>query len=105
MPVVTFEDRELDCEDGANLRQVLLDHGETPHNGGAKYANCRGHATCGTCAVEIEGDVHEPTAGEKRRLSLPPHNRDSGLRLACHVRIEDDITVRKHGGFWGQHVE
>lgn len=105
MPTIEFEGREIDCEDGAILRDALLAAGTTPHNGAADRLNCRGHATCGTCAVEIDGPVSEMGARERQRLSFPPHDPESGLRLACQTRVEGDLVVRKHGGFWGQHVE
>lgn len=105
MPSIDFEGTTIECEEGQNLRDALLDAGESPHNGTSNYLNCGGHATCGTCAVEVEGAVSDPTDRERRRLSFPPHDRDSGLRLACQTRVEGDVTVTKHGGFWGQHVE
>jgi hypothetical protein len=49
--------------------------------------------------------VSKQTSSERRRLSLPPHSPEDGLRLACQTRVQGDITVRKHDGFWGQHVE
>ncbi|WP_224336534.1 2Fe-2S iron-sulfur cluster-binding protein [Haloprofundus halobius] len=120
MPTVRFRGRDIDCEEGAVLRDVLLAAGLSPHNGRAQQLNCRGHATCGTCAVEItasegssgslsvpdgvDGDVSEMGRRERRRLSLPPHSLDSGLRLSCQTRVEGDIRVTKHDGFWGQHV-
>ncbi len=105
MPVVTFEGTELECESGALLRTVLLEAGESPHNGRSQLLNCRGFGTCGTCAVEIDGPVPPLNDREERRLSFPPHDLESGLRLACQVRVEDDLTVRKYDGFWGQHVD
>jgi ferredoxin len=117
MPTVSFRDREIDCEEGAVLRDVLLAAGESPHNGRAALLNCRGHGTCGTCAVEVvdEGGVGEgesggdravgdPTRIERTRLSVPPHDPDDGLRLSCQTRVFGDVAVRKHPGFWGQHV-
>ncbi|WP_394741613.1 2Fe-2S iron-sulfur cluster-binding protein [Natronococcus roseus] len=105
MPTVTFEGEEIDCEDGATLRDVLLEAGLSPHNGRAALLNCRGHGTCGTCAVEIDGPASEPTTREKRRLSVPPHGSDGGLRLSCQTEVQGDLNVEKHGGFWGQHTE
>ena len=105
MPTVQFRGRSIDCEAGEVLRDVLLDAGESPHNGLSDTVNCRGNATCGTCAVEVEGDVGEPTAQERRRLSFPPHDFESGLRLACQTTVEGDVSVTKHPGFWGQKVE
>ncbi len=105
MPTVRFRDREIECEQGAVLRDVLCEAGESPHNGLADSANCRGLGTCGTCAVEIDGPVSEPTDRERRRLAFPPHDRESGLRLSCQTRVDGDLTVRKHDGFWGQKID
>ncbi len=106
MPTIEFEGETIDAETGENLRRVLLDAGLSPHNGSAQYTNCRGNGMCGTCAVEIlEGEVDEPSGRELRRLKLPPHSPDSGLRLSCRLSVEDDLVVRKHPGYWGQHVE
>jgi ferredoxin len=104
MPTIEFEGERIECESGANLRDVLLEAGHSPHNGPTALS-CHGHGTCGTCAVDIDGDVAEPSGRERRRLSFPPHSSDSGLRLACQVAVTDDLAVTKHEGFWGQHVE
>lgn len=105
VPTIHFRGEAVECEDGAVLRDALKDAGLTPHNGLADKLNCRGIATCGTCAVAVDGDVSEMTAQEKRRLSFPPHDLDSGLRLACQTRVHGDVVVEKGGGFWGQHVD
>jgi ferredoxin len=104
MPTVRFRDREIDCDAGAVLRDVLLAADETPHNGRARLANCRGLGSCGTCAVAVSGDVSGRTRRERLRLAVPPHDPDAGLRLACQVRVRGDVTVEKFDGFWGQHV-
>ena len=104
MPTIAFRDREIDCEEGTIPRDALLDANESPHNGRADALNCRGHGTCGTCAVEVEGPVSEMGERERRRLSFPLHDLDSGLRLACQTRVEGDVIVEKPPGFWGQHT-
>lgn len=105
MPTVRFRDQTVECERGAVLREVLLDAGLTPHNGRADLLNCRGHGSCGTCAVAVDGETSERTARERTRLRVPPHDPESGLRLACQTRVLDDVDVEKLSGFWGQHVE
>ncbi|WP_129117021.1 2Fe-2S iron-sulfur cluster-binding protein [Halegenticoccus tardaugens] len=105
MPTVTFRGKRIECEDDVVLRDALLAAGESPHNGRSKRLNCRGHATCGTCAVAVDGPVSEMGARERRRLSLPPHSLDSGLRLSCQTRVRGDLTVTKGGGFWGQDLD
>jgi ferredoxin len=104
MPTVEYEGERIECESGALLRDVLLDAGLSVHNG-PRAVSCHGLSTCGTCAVEIRGEVPAPSARERARLRVPPHSPESGLRLACQVRVTDDLTVEKHDGFWGQHIE
>lgn len=106
MPTITFRGKEIQCAQGENLRRVLLNAGLGPYNGQARWLNCRGFGTCGTCALRIEGPVHppEPQGKERVRLGLPPHRRDAGLRLSCQVRVEGDLRVEKCAGFWGERV-
>jgi ferredoxin len=105
MPTVTFHGENIECESGAILRDVLQEASISPHNGRADALNCRGHGSCGTCAVAVSGDASSPTRRETVRLSTPPHDTDCGLRLACQTRVQGDVTVHKYPGFWGQHTE
>jgi len=102
MPTVSAQGKVVDCESGANLRQVLLAHGIDLYNGQAKVINCHGLGTCGTCAVQLEGEVSAPNWKDKTRRSLPPHHPDRNLRLACQTQVLGDVKVTKYDGFWGQ---
>ena len=102
MPTVCFEDRSIECPEGANLRMVLIRARLPLYNSAARALNCRGRGSCGTCAVKVEGAVSEPGDAEKRRLALPPHRPEAGLRLACQVTVLGDLVVTKHAGLWGQ---
>ncbi|MFC6953877.1 2Fe-2S iron-sulfur cluster-binding protein [Halorubellus litoreus] len=105
-PTVTFGDRSVTCEVGDQLRAVLLAaDGHSPHNDVTQVANCGGNGLCGTCAVSCDGEVDEMGDREQRRLSLPPHETESGLRLSCQTHVQGDVVVEKGGGYWGQHVE
>jgi ferredoxin len=105
MPTVRFAGHQMECPEGANLRVVLLRSQLPLYTRVARAIHCRGHGTCGTCAVRIEGKVSEPTDAERRRLSLPPHHEDAGLRLACQCSVLGDITVTKYKGLFGQREE
>jgi len=104
MPRIEFQGRIIECRQGDNLRRVLMRAKLPPYNGIAKAIHCRGLGTCGTCSLEIDGDVSEPTAVEKWRLDFPPHRLDSGLRLACQCRVLGDLTLIKHNGMWGNQI-
>ena len=102
MPIIQVEGKRIECEEGANLRQILLKHGVNLYNGNAKYINCRGIGTCGTCAIQIEGNVSPANWKDKARRALPPHNPQRELRLACQTKVLGDIKLTKYDGFWGQ---
>ena len=105
MPTVTAQGKTFDCEAGANLRQVLLAHDVDLYNGQARMINCRGIGSCGTCAVQIEGEVSEANWKDRTRRALPPHEAGRDLRLACQTRVLADVRVTKYDGFWGQGKE
>jgi ferredoxin len=105
VPIVRFHDQQIPCPQGANLRMVLLRARMPLYTTAARALHCRGHGTCGTCAVRIEGPVSEPTSAELRRLRFPPHDPANGLRLACQCNVLGDVSVTKFAGFFGQHVE
>ncbi|MBD0337082.1 MAG: (2Fe-2S)-binding protein [Cyanobacteria bacterium Co-bin13] len=102
MPKVTAQGKTFDCKPGANLRQVLLQNGINLYNGQSHLINCRGIGTCGTCAVEIEGLISAANWRDLTRRSLPPHDCDRTLRLACQTQVLGDVRVTKYDGFWGQ---
>lgn len=101
MPKVTAQGKTFECEVGTNLRQVLLENGIALYNGNAQLINCHGLGTCGTCAVQVEGNVSEPNWKDKTRRSLPPHSPTAKRRLACQTQVLGDINVTKFDGFWG----
>ena len=105
MPTVRFAGQSIECIQGANLRMILLRARLPLYHTVAKAIHCRGFGTCGTCAVRVDGPVSEPTAAERRRLSFPPHGRDSGLRLACQVSVLGDVSVTKYEGLFGQRTD
>ncbi len=74
------------------------------YNGVARWIHCRGMGTCGTCAIEVNGSVSEPTSVEKWRLGFPPHRADSNLRLACQCKVLGDLEITKHDGMWGNKI-
>jgi len=105
-PSVAFDGQTIACDEGATLRDVLLRaEGRSPYNDVSQVANCGGNGLCGTCAVEVCGDVDDPSERERRRLELPPHSGEDDLRLSCRTAVLGDLTVVKHDGVFGQRVD
>ena len=53
---------------------------------------CGGNARCTTCRVEfISGEPEQITAAEKSKLE---ERGLTGMRLACQITCEQDMTVR-----------
>lgn len=110
MPRVLAQGRIIECNSGANLREILLKNGIDLYNGGARLINCRGIGSCGTCAVKVEGEVSAANWRDQTRRSrsvraahsLPPHSPTKDLRLACQTQVLGDVKVTKFDGFWGQ---
>lgn len=102
MPKVTAAGQTFECDRGANLRRVLLQQKIDLYNGKADLINCRGIGSCGTCAVQVEGEVSPPNWRDRGRRSLPPHDAAKDRRLACQTRVLGDVRVSKFDGFWGQ---
>jgi len=105
LPTIRFAGQSIECPRGANLRVVLLRARLPLYTRVAEALHCRGRGVCGTCAVRVEGPVSEPTAAELRRLRMPPHQPEAGLRLACQCNVLGDVTITKHAGFFGQRVD
>lgn len=102
MPTVYAQGQAIPCDRGANLRQTLIKAGVALHNDQAQLINCRGIGSCGTCAVEIQGEVSPANWRDRTRRSLPPHDSARPLRLACQTQVWGDCQVTKYDGFWGQ---
>ena len=105
MPSVRFAGQTIECPQGANLRMVLIRARLPLYTVAARALHCRGHGTCGTCAVRVEGEVSPLTRAEQRRLALPPHKLERGLRLACQVQVQGDVEVTKPPGFFGHRTD
>jgi ferredoxin len=102
MPTIQAQGKTFECEMGANLRKELLKHNVDLYNGSAQLINCRGIGTCGTCSVHIDGPVSDANWRDRARRSLPPHDSERDLRLACQTYVLGDIKVTKYDEFWGQ---
>jgi ferredoxin len=96
--VITGDEKTtIEVEQGANLRDALLQRGFPVYGTVSQYANCGGRGLCSTCTVEVD-PAPEPTHWHDAaavRFGYP--------RLSCCIEVERPLTVRlleKH--IWGQ---
>lgn len=91
---LTVQDRagqrhELQVPVGANLRQVLLQHGLSPYVPLTQNLNCGGRGICATCGVWIERETPMPTHWHDHlayRYGYP--------RLSCQIQVVDGMEIR-----------
>lgn len=94
MPVIEYKGKEVECESGEILRDVLLRNDMSPHKGFTDTLNCGGHGTCGTCAIRvIEGPVKEDQRAT--RLKIATHENMNEVRLACQYEVTEDLKLEQ----------
>lgn len=78
---------EIEAEDGANLRRVLLRNDLSPYTRWTESANCGGRGLCATCGVRLEN----PPAPEHWHDRLA--TRYGYPRLSCQITVDRPLTV------------
>jgi ferredoxin len=101
MPKIIAEGKTFEVAEGTNLREVLLEQDIDLYSAGAKVFNCHGHGIYGTCLVEVEGAVSEPTKMETSRMAFPPHSAHKERRLSCQANVLGDVRVTRFDGYFG----
>ncbi|MBQ6582312.1 MAG: DUF4445 domain-containing protein, partial [Mogibacterium sp.] len=88
MPLITItpQNRTVPAQAGASLMDVLLAHEIHIENA------CGGKGLCGKCRVRITNGDPGPVTESERRLLTPAELRE-GIRLACLVSVQEDLTV------------
>src|SRR5580704_11337549 len=106
MPKVTFvnEKKEIEVPVGANLRQEARKAGVEVYQGLARYLNCFGHGTCGTCRVLVKKGAENLSAkGIIERFTLgrmfSAIGHEDEMRLSCQARVMGDCTIETRPTF------
>ena len=114
MPKVKFlrEDREVEVEEGANLRKAALAEGIELYQGIHKTFNCHGLAQCAECRVLIKKgmeNTNPPNFWERLRawVGFWRVGHEDEIRLACQTRVYGDIEVatQPEYNWFGQKVK
>ncbi len=95
---IQFENqkRKINVEPGTNLREGAIANKVSLYAHVFKLLNCRGRGLCKSCRVEIvSGNVGERNEVENNNLKNAL-KKNPGLRLACQIKVEDNLVVRTH---------
>ncbi|MBN2360990.1 MAG: (2Fe-2S)-binding protein [Deltaproteobacteria bacterium] len=80
--------RELTCEPGRSLLDVLLDHREPI------ATSCGGVAACGMCRLRVDSGAAALNAVDPRETQLIGNLLvQQGWRLACQARLTADASI------------
>ena len=106
MPKVTFikEKKEIEVPEGANLRKEAIKAGIQVYKGLARYLNCFGHGTCGTCRVLVKkGTENLSPKGRLERFTLfrmiSAIGHENEMRLSCQLQVNGDCTIETQPSF------
>jgi len=110
MPKVTFvnEKKDIEVENGANLREAARKAGISVYKGMDRYLNCMGFGLCGTCRVLVKkGMENLSPKGLLEKFNLAAHpitmlaalGHEDELRLACQVTVNGDCTIETTPAF------
>lgn len=87
MPFVKVNgNRTLECGVGMNLMTLLVRSGYELNNA------CGGRGVCGKCKVRIP-NTSESALSKTEKMFLTPEEQRQGIRLACMVRVRQDMEV------------
>lgn len=100
MPKVKFlrENREVEVDDGANLRKAAMKAGIQLYPGIHRFLNCRGFSQCGECRVYVKKgmeNTNRPGLIERARVGLSFFRigHEDEVRLACQTKVNGDVEV------------
>jgi ferredoxin len=100
MPKVHFtrEKKVVECEAGANLRQLALKNGVELYPGLKRHLNCGGKSLCGDCRVHVLAGMENLSPKrllERFRIGVSwfKLGHEHEVRLACQTHVLGDVEV------------
>ena len=100
MPKIKFirEDREIEVEEGANLRKAAIKEGIQLYQGMSQTFNCHCFGQCAECRVLVKDGMENaspPGALEKMRalMGFWRVGHEDEARLACQTKVEGYMEI------------
>ena len=96
MPTINYirENVRVEVPEGDSVRYPALEHDVPVYCGLWKFANCHGNGFCGTDRVAVSPATNTNELSFMEKFWLRGDlKKNSGMRLACQVRVFGDVTV------------
>lgn len=96
MPTVTYvrENVQVEVPEGDTIRYPALENDVNIYCHVTKFVNCHGNGLCGTDRVAVSPTKHtNPLSFMEKFWLRGPLKKNPNLRLACQVRVYNDVTV------------
>ena len=90
------QNRTIKAESGETIRKAAIRNKLSIYPHLFKILNCRGRGLCQTCAVEIISGNAEPRNEIENQQLSKKLKKHSELRLACQVKVSDNMTIKTH---------
>jgi ferredoxin len=88
--------RTIKAKSGETIREAAIRNKLSIYPHLFKILNCRGRGLCHTCAVEIISGNTEPKNETENQQLAKRLKKNPELRLACQVKVSDNMTIETH---------
>jgi ferredoxin len=88
MARLIVRNREIQCGDGENLRELLVRHEIIPA-GNKPFGLCKGTTACNTCKVKISGTIAESSGAKERTVRLVKNE----TALSCKIQVMGELVI------------
>ena len=90
------QNRTIKAEQGETIREAAIRNKLSIYPHIFKVLNCRGRGLCHACAIKIISGNAEPKNEIENEQLAKKLKKDPEIRLACQVRISDNLTIETH---------
>lgn len=88
--------RTIKAEDGETVREAAIRNKLSVYAHIFKILNCRGRGLCKSCVMEVVSGETGPRNEIENQQLAGKLKKNPNLRLACQVKVSDNLVIRTH---------
>ena len=90
------QNRTIEAKQGETVREAAIRNKLSIYPHIFKVLNCRGRGLCHSCAIKIVAGNAEPKNEIENQQLAGKLKKNPELRLACQVKVSDNMTIETH---------